>query len=93
MTPVLAGLVDFIIAFTILGVLMIWYGMVPTLNVIFLPLLILLMILTASGMGMWLSSMSIHYRDIRHATQFIVQLLMYAAPVVWPGGLLSPLAV
>lgn len=88
MTPVLAGLVDFAIAFIILVVLMIWYGIAPTIYIVFLPLLILLMILTASGMGMWLSAMSIQYRDVRHAISFIVQLLMYAAPVVWPVSLI-----
>jgi lipopolysaccharide transport system permease protein len=88
MTPVLAGLLDFAISFSILGLLMIWYGTIPTWNVIFLPLLILLMILTASGIGMWLSAMAIQYRDIRHAIGFLVQLLMYAAPVVWPVSLI-----
>ena len=87
MTPVLAGLVDFGIAFLVLGVLMLWYGIAPTWNVLFLPLLILLMILTASGIGMWLSALAIQYRDVRFAIQFIAQLLMYAAPVVWPVSL------
>ena len=88
MTPVLAGLVDFAIAFSVLTVMMVWYQMVPTVYVIFLPVLILLMILTASGIGMWLSAMAIQYRDVRHAMGFVVQLLMYAAPVVWPVSLI-----
>lgn len=88
MTPVLAGLVDFVIAFSILALLMVWYGIAPTINTLFLPLLILLMILTASGIGMWLSAMAIQYRDIRHGIQFLVQLLMYSAPVVWPVSLI-----
>jgi len=87
-TPVLAGLLDFVIASSILVVMMVWYGIVPTLNIIFLPLLLLLMILTASGIGMWLSALAIQYRDVRHAMQFVVQLLMYAAPVVWPVSLI-----
>ena len=88
MTPVLAGLVDFAISFSILIIMMIWYNIVPTWNILILPLLILLMILTASGIGMWLSALSIQYRDIRHAIQFVVQFLMYAAPVVWPVSLI-----
>jgi lipopolysaccharide transport system permease protein len=88
MTPVLAGLVDFAIAFSVLAVMMVWYQMVPTIYVIFLPVLILLMILTASGIGMWLSALAIQYRDVRHAMGFVVQLLMYAAPVVWPVSLI-----
>jgi lipopolysaccharide transport system permease protein len=88
MVPVLAGLVDYVISFSILGLMMLWYGIVPTWNIFFLPLLTLLMMLTASGIGMWLSAMAIQYRDIRHATGFLVQLLMYAAPVVWPASLI-----
>jgi len=87
-TPVLAGLVDFAIAFSVLAVLMFWYGIAPTWNILFLPLLIVLMILTASGIGMWLSALAIQYRDIRHAIGFLSQLLMYAAPVVWPVSLI-----
>jgi len=88
MTPVLAGLVDFVISFSILILLMVWYGILPTIHVIFLPFLILLMMLTASGIGMWLSALAIQYRDVRHAINFIVQLLLYAAPVVWPVSLI-----
>jgi lipopolysaccharide transport system permease protein len=87
-TPVLAGLIDFVIAFTILIGMMVWYGIMPTINILFLPMLILLTVLTAAGIGMWLSAMAIKYRDIRHAIQFIVQLLMYVAPVVWPASLI-----
>ncbi len=89
LAPILAKLVDFGIAFVILGLMMAWYGIAPTWNVAFLPLLVVLMILTASGMGMWLSAMAIQYRDVRHAIQFAVQVLMYAAPVVWPVSLIT----
>lgn len=90
LTPVLAKLVDFGIAFTILGMMMGWYGILPTWNIIFLPFLLLLMILTAMGVGVWLAALAIQYRDIKHAMQFITQLLMYAAPVVWPASLIPP---
>jgi lipopolysaccharide transport system permease protein len=89
LAPILAKLVDFGIAFIILGLMMAWYGIAPTWNVAFLPLLVVLMILTAAGMGMWLSAMAIQYRDVRHAIQFAVQVLMYAAPVVWPVSLIT----
>ena len=87
--PVLSKLVDFAIAFVILFGLMAWYGISPTKNLIFLPVLILMMMLTASGIGMWLSAMAIQYRDIPHGVGFLSQLLMYAAPVVWPLSLLE----
>ena len=89
LTPILSQLVDFTIAFLILIVLMIWYGISATLNILFLPVLILLMMLTASGIGMWLSAMAIQYRDIPQGISFLSQFLMYAAPVVWPLSLIE----
>ena len=89
LTPVLSKLVDFGIAFVILFGLMAWYGIAPTFNIIWVPLLVLLMILTSAGIGMWLSALAIQYRDIPHGIQFLSQLLMYAAPVVWPVSLIS----
>jgi len=88
-TSVLACLVDFVIALTIVFGLMAWYGMVPTWGIFNLPLLIILMVLTASGIGMWLSALAIQYRDIKFGIQFLSQILMYAAPVVWPVSLIS----
>jgi len=84
LVPVFSKLVDFAIAFVFLIALMIWYRIAPSWNVVFLPLLILLMMLTSAGAGMCLSALAIQYRDIRHAMTFVVQALMYAAPVVWP---------
>jgi len=60
----------------------------PTLNILFLPLLVAVMVLTAGGIGLWLSILAAQYRDVRFAVQFLVQLLMYAAPVVWPASLI-----
>ena len=88
MTPVLAKLVDFGIASVLLLLMMAWFSIVPSWEVVFLPLLVLLMMLTASGVGMWLSALAIQYRDVRLAIPFIAQLLMYAAPVVWPASLI-----
>ncbi|MBC8485064.1 MAG: ABC transporter permease [Bacteroidetes bacterium] len=89
LTAVLSKLVDFCISFVILFVLMAWYKISPTINIFWVPLLIILMMLTASGIGMWLSALAIQYRDIPHGIQFLSQLLMYAAPVVWPVSLIT----
>ena len=89
LTPVLSKLVDFGISFVILFILMAWYGIEPTFNIIWVPLLVLLMILTSAGIGMWLSALAIQYRDIPHGIQFMSQILMYAAPVVWPVSLIG----
>ncbi len=89
LAPVFAKIVDFAIAFLIIIVMMIGFQIVPTINILFLPLLILLMILTALGMGMWLAALAVQYRDVKHAMSFATQLLMYAAPVVWPVSALT----
>ena len=88
-TPVLAGLVDFAISSLVLVCLMAWYGVYPDANIVLFPLLVLLMLITSVGMGLWLSALAIQYRDIRHANQFLSQLLMYTAPVVWPASLIA----
>ena len=89
LVPVPSKLVDFGIAFIILFGMMAWYRIMPTINILWVPMLILMMILTSSGIGMWLSALAIQYRDIPHGIQFLSQILIYAAPVVWPVSLIS----
>jgi lipopolysaccharide transport system permease protein len=86
--PILSKLVDFGIAFLILLGLMVWFGIAPTIWVLVLPLLVLLMMLSAAGMGMWLTALAVQYRDVKYGLSFAVQLLMYAAPVVYPASLI-----
>ena len=88
LTPVLGKLVDFGIALLLLFGLMAWFGAAPTIWALALPLLVVLMILTAAGLGMWLTALAIQYRDIKYGMKFAVQLLMYAAPVVYPTSLI-----
>ncbi|MEM8961422.1 MAG: ABC transporter permease [Acidobacteriota bacterium] len=82
--PVLAKLVDFAIAFVVLLVMMAVLGIYPTIWVLFVPVLVLMMIVTACGFGMLLTALSAQYRDVKYALTFGVQLLMYAAPVIYP---------
>lgn len=86
--PALSKLVDFVIAFVLLLILMVGFKSSPTLGVLVLPLLVLLMMTTAVGMGMWLSSMAVQFRDVKYGMTFLAQLLMYAAPVVYPASLI-----
>jgi lipopolysaccharide transport system permease protein len=86
LAPVISKLIDFCIAFLILIFMMIYFGFTPSIQIVFIPFLILIMMLTASGMGMWLTAMAIQYRDINYAMGFLAQLLMYAAPVVYPAS-------
>jgi lipopolysaccharide transport system permease protein len=82
--PVLATLIDFGISFLILLGLMLGFGKLPTVWILFVPVLAFLMVLTSAGMGMWLTALAIQYRDIRYGANFFVQLLMYASPVIYP---------
>lgn len=83
LVPIFSKLVDFAIASVMLAAMMIYYRMAPSWNLVFLPLLILIMMGTCAGLGMFLSALAVQYRDVRHAMNFMVQILMYAAPVVW----------
>lgn len=87
--PVLSKLLDLAIASLLLVGLMAFYGLKPSANVLYLPLLLPILVITAAGAGMWLSALALQFRDIRHAITFGIQLLMYAAPVVWPVSLIE----
>lgn len=88
LSPVLSNLVDFGTALLILFGLMAWYGIAPTIWAVTLPFLVLLLMLTAIGLGTWLTALAIQYRDIKYGMAFGVRLLMYAAPVVYPASLI-----
>jgi lipopolysaccharide transport system permease protein len=86
---VLAGTVDFGLSFLILLALMFWYQWAPTPAVFLLPLFMLLGMITALGVGFWLSAINARYRDVRHATPFLIQLWLFATPVVYPSNLIE----
>jgi lipopolysaccharide transport system permease protein len=85
---VAAGLVDLLLAFVIQVGLMIYYGVRPTWALTMLPVLVLLATLLALGVGMWLSALNVKYRDIRYAIPFLIQLWMFASPIIYPVSLL-----
>lgn len=85
---VTAGLVDLVIAFVILIGLMVHYRVGVTWNILMLPLLVLLTTLLALGLGMWMSALNVKYRDIRYALPFLIQLLMFATPIIYPMSLI-----
>ncbi|MFQ5900056.1 MAG: ABC transporter permease [Thermodesulfobacteriota bacterium] len=87
-TPVLAGLLDFSIAFIVLIGMMLWYNIYPTVMTLLFPLLVFLMILSASGVGMVLAALSARYRDVRYTIPFIVQFWMFASPIVYPSSMI-----
>lgn len=89
MSAILPGLVDFALAFVILIGLMVYYGIVPSLAIITLPLFMLLAAVTVQGIGFWLSALNLEYRDIRYTLPFLVQIWLFATPVVYPSSLLG----
>lgn len=87
-SAVAAGLVDFVIAFVILVGLMLFYGIIPTWNVLWLPLFILSTLITSLAVSLWLSALNVQYRDVQYAIPFLVQAWMYASPVAYSAGLI-----
>jgi homopolymeric O-antigen transport system permease protein len=86
---VLAGLIDFLLAFVVLLAMMFYYGLVPTLNALWLPMLLLLALVAALGAGLWLAAMNVQFRDVRYIVPFLIQLWLFATPIVYPSNLLS----
>lgn len=86
---VLSGVVDFLIAFVVLLVLMAVYGVHPTINVVWLPALLLLALATSLGVGLWLSALNVEFRDVKYVVPFIVQFWMLATPIAYPSSMMS----
>ena len=85
---ILSPLVDFVIAFVILIGMMFYFGYPPTLRILWLPAFLLLAVMTALGVGLWLSAINVRYRDVRYAVPFLVQLWFFVSPVVYGSSLL-----
>lgn len=82
-TGVLSKLVDFGISLIILLCLLVYFRVSPTVNLLFIPIFIIYMMCIPAGIGMWLSSLAVRFRDVRFAMQFIIRLLIYTAPIVY----------
>jgi lipopolysaccharide transport system permease protein len=85
---ILSPLVDFCIAFIILIFMMAYYGFVPTIAIVLLPAFILLAILTSLAVGLWFSALNVKYRDFQYTIPFLLQLWLFASPVVYPASML-----
>jgi len=88
-SSVISGIIDFVLAFMVLLGIMAYYGVFPTLNVIWLPFLLLLALITALGVGMWFSALNVQFRDVRYVLPFLTQAWLFATPIVYPSSLLS----
>ena len=88
-SSVISGVFDFILAFLVLLGLMLYYGIFPTLNIAWLPFLLLLTLITSLGVGLWLSALNVKFRDVRYTVPFLTQFWLFATPIAYPSSLLS----
>jgi lipopolysaccharide transport system permease protein len=84
---VLAGLVDFGVAFLVLLGMMFYYGRMPPPTVVALPFFLLLAIATALAVGLWLSALNVRYRDVRYTIPFLTQFWLFATPIAYSSSL------
>jgi len=87
-STILGGVIDFCIAFCVLLVMMAFYRIAPTWNILWRPLLLLLALSTALGVGLWISALNVQFRDFRYVVPFLAQFWMFATPVAYSSTLL-----
>ena len=86
---VITSLVDFFISLGLMFVLLIWYRTVPSINIVFLPLFIIMAFFASFGVGLWLTALNVKYRDFKHVVPFLVQLGLYISPVGFSSDIAS----
>lgn len=84
---ILSPIVDFMVSFIILIGLILYYGRTPTINIIWLPIFLLLVLAASLGVGLWLSALNVQYRDFQYTIPFIIQIWLYSSPVVYASTL------
>lgn len=89
LSAVLSGAVDFTLAFIVLLLMMPFFGITPGINIIWIPFFILLAFITCLGVGLWLTTMNVLFRDVRYVIPFLIQLWLFASPVVYPSSMLD----
>jgi lipopolysaccharide transport system permease protein len=89
LATVLSECVDFALALAVLVGMMLFYGVVPGVAVVWLPLLLLLALATSLGVGLWLAALNVQFRDVRYVVPFITQFWLFATPIAYPSSLLS----
>jgi lipopolysaccharide transport system permease protein len=89
LASVLSGLVDFALAFAVLLLMMLLYGILPTAVILALPLFVLLALITSLAVGMWLSALNVQFRDVRYVLPFLIQFWLFATPIAYPSSLIE----
>ncbi len=85
---VLGGAIDFLLAFGLLLLMILWYGVGIHATIVWIPLFLLLAFISSLGAGLWLAALNVEYRDVRHTVPFLVQMWMFATPIAYPSSLL-----
>ncbi len=88
-STILSGVVDFLLAFAVLLGMMLYFGIAPTVNVLWLPAFLLLAVTTSLGVGLWISAFNVQFRDFRYIVPFLTQFWMFATPVAYSASLLQ----
>src|SRR5262249_34058583 len=86
---VLSGIIDLLLAFGVLVLLMMWYGIGLSFRLLWLPTLVLQAVITALAVSIWLSALNVEYRDVRYTLPFLTQFWLFATPVAYPSSLLA----
>jgi len=89
LATVMAGMVDFVLAFLVLLTMMAYYGIWPGVEALWLPLLLALAFATSLAVGLWMSALNVEYRDIRYVVPFLVQLWLFVTPVIYPASVVT----
>ena len=88
-SSVVSGTFDFILAFVVLLGMMLYYGIFPTVNIVWLPFLLLLTLVTSLGVGLWFAALNVQFRDVGYTVPFLTQFWLFATPIAYPSSLLS----
>jgi len=88
-SSVLSGILDFAIAFLVLIGMVLYYGIIPGIACLMLPLFFLLALITVLGAGLWLSALNVEFRDVRYIVPFLIQFWLFSTPIAYPSSLLS----
>ena len=89
LATIAAGVVDFVLAFIVLLIMMLYFGIVPGIKVLWLPFFLLLALITSMGVALWLSAMNVQFRDIRYTVPFLTQFWLFITPIAYPSSLLA----
>ncbi|MCL4182506.1 MAG: ABC transporter permease [Burkholderiaceae bacterium] len=84
LTNVLAPVVDFAIAFIVFLLVMLWYGVLPTWKLLLVIPLLAVTMASCLAIGLWLGPINVRFRDVGHTLPFLLQIWMYASPIVYP---------